>query len=382
MFRQADSFLNGHFEDRRKGTVVAGPGSAHTIPGVIVSEIVRALSKYSPVTRIEVDVDANYMTGLHRALSLATVHEADDEDTVVRHRAPDNPRLRSRAFQALIQPDTAVAIAYAWPGIDNDWIRQFLQIANARGAFTIVACASLPNSGKNKVSALAEVVSRADRVYIGEIADATILASIFGSLGPVVEAHPALSLRGRAGRSGDRHITAFLPKDSKDTLATLLAAFDAIPEAWIPDYRLHVVMRYSEDSILDLVEDSYHSDYVRVTGGDLSLSDLENVISTSSALGVAEPAPDSRAFSSAVNTGIATVVLSPSPLVTVGRGYVGGLLADSRRPASVHVALNHALRLEELRFPSPRAWDRLAQRLSPVGRERVASHLLEPVTND
>ena len=53
-------------------------------------------------------------------------------------------------------------------------------------------------------------------------------------------------------------------------------------------------------------------------------------------------------------------------LPEVGRGYVGGLLADLIAPASVHVALTHALRLGGARFPEPgrlgRARARLRQR--------------------
>lgn len=44
----------------------------------------------------------------------------------------------------------------------------------------------------------------------------------------------------------------------------------------------------------------------------------------------------------------------------VGRGCVGGLMVDGRQPASIHVALTHALRLDELSFPSPDAWHELA----------------------
>ena len=96
-------------------------------------------------------------------------------------------------------------------------------------------------------------------------------------------------------------------------------------------------------------------------------------------LGVADPTADSRAFSAAMDFGIATVVLSSSSVPEVGKGYVGGLLADLAHPASVHVALRHALRLAELSFPSPDAWDELALRLSDPRRTTApASRLLEP----
>jgi hypothetical protein len=162
----------------------------------------------------------------------------------------------------------------------------------------------------------------------------------------------------------------------------VLSAFDAIPEAWISDYQLRVIMRYTGDSMPDMVASSYHSENVRLIGEDISAGDLEELCSTSSALSVADPAIDSRAFSSAVDSGIATVVLTDSTLPMVGLGYVGGLLADLRSPSSVHVAINHALRLEELQFPSPDAWDRLARRLTPAARESSTLNILEPVAND
>jgi hypothetical protein len=380
-WRPEDSLSNS-VQEYRTGVVVAGPGSSLTIPGIIVSEIVRALAKTSHVTRIEVDVASDFMAGLHRASSLATAHDVHTSANIDRHRAPNNPRLRARAFKDLVGPDVGTAIAYAWPGIDNTWIRQFLQVAKASGASTTVICASLPASNPVRPIALAEILYQADRVYVGDIADAAELAQVFGSRGPNVEARKALSLRGRSGRSTDRQITAFLPKNNGGSLSTVLSAFDAIPEAWISDYQLHVVMRYTGDAVPDMVASSYHSDNVRLIGDDITAADLDELVSTSSALSVAEPALDSRAFSSAVDSGIATVVLTDSTLPMVGRGYVGGLLADLRSPSSVHVAFNHALRLEELQFPSPDAWDRLARRLTPAARDSSPLNILEPAAND
>jgi hypothetical protein len=368
----------------RSQVVVAGPGSALTVPGIIVSEIVRALATRVRVTRIEVDVAADAFAGLHRAPSLAAAHDARANDNLLCYRAPDNTRLRTQMFRQLIDRDVAVAVAYAWPGIDNDWIRQFLQTAHAAGAETVVLCASLPTSTTNPtaVGELAEIMSRADHVIVGDAADLVELSSIYGSFDPLVEVHPALSLRGRTERTGNRQITAFLPRDSAEILTTMLSAFDAIPEAWIPDYRLHIVMRYEGEQLPDLVAASYHADYVELTGDDLSGGDLETLASDSSALSVAEPLHDSRAFSTAIDTGIATVVLANSAPLAVGRGYVGGLLADTRRPASVHVALHHALRLEDLHFPSPGAWIQLARRLSTPRDALVEADALEPVVND
>ncbi len=136
-------------------------------------------------------------------------------------------------------------------------------------------------------------------------------------------------------------------------LFSLLAAFDAIPEAWIEGYQLQVVMRNSDEAIPAMVASSYHFDHVRLISEDISSLDFEKLCSTSSALIVADPGLDSRAFSTAVNCGMATVVLAKSLLPEAGRGYVGGLMAELGKPASIYVALTHALRLAELRFPTP-----------------------------
>jgi hypothetical protein len=367
----------------RSRAVVAGPGSSRTIPGIIVSEIVRALATRTRVTRLEVDVASDTFAGLDRAPSLSAVHDTRANDNLLSYRAPDNTRLRLQMFRQLIDRDVAIAVAYIWPGIDNDWVRQFLQVANAAGATTVVLCASLPPSTTNPtvVGDLAEIMSRADHVIVGDLGDADELAGIYGTLDPLIEVHLALSLRGRAERSGGRRITAFLPRDSGETLATMLSAFDAIPEAWIPDYRLHVIMRYEGERLPDLVAASYHADYVELTGEDITSSDLKLLTSSSSALSVAEPPRDSRAYASAIGSGIATVVLANATTPSVGHGYVGGLLADTRNPASIHVALRHALRLEDLRFPNPLAWQQLARRLSP-DQSLPDFKVLEAASND
>jgi hypothetical protein len=347
----------------RAGVVVAGPGSSLTIPGIIVSEIVRALATTNKVTRIEVDVAADFMAGLHRAPSLAAANGAYENSDIERHRAPNNARLRLQAFRDWITPETGTVIAYAWPGLDNSWIKQFLQVAKAAGTLTVVLCESLPKTQKVSTASLTEVMSQADRIFVGDVSDAAELAAQFGSQGPTVVAHRALSLGGRGDRNDARKISAFLPRDNDEALATVLAAFDAIPHLWINDYQLQLIMRYAGEQVPDMVASSYHADHIRLIGEGISALDLGELCDSSSALSVADPAADSRAFSTAVDSGVATVVLASSPYPSVGKGYVGGLIADLSRPASVYVALNHALRLEALRFPSPDAWDGLARQL-------------------
>jgi len=378
---QSQNPVNNEREDRPR-VVVAGPGSSLTIPGIIVSEITQSLAQFAPVTRIQVDLDTDLMVSLHRAPSLAAAHDALRGADIVRHQAPMNARLRSQAFKNWIGPDVGTAVAYAWPGINNSWIWQFIQVAKAAGASAVVLCASLPKSSHANAVMLAEIMSQADFIIVGEASDAAELHAEYGTTGPVIDTHRALSLGGRSGNSSVQQITAFLPKDGSDSLATLLAAFDAIPEAGIEAFGLQVVMRYSGPEMPDLVASSYHAGHVQLIGDDISAKDLEKLCSTSSALSVVEPSFDSRAFSTAVACGIATVVVANSHLPEVGRGYVGGLLAERFRPASVHVALAHALRLEELGFPSPDAWDGLAQRINPTRHLELRSFVLRaPATH-
>lgn len=383
MFRRPEIETLDSSTSAAKGTiVVAGPGSALTIPGIIATEIALSLAQAAPVVQIEIDREGDLRAGLHRAPSLAAAHGASREMGIVRHAAPANARDRAASFKEWIAPTTAVAVASVWPGIDNTWVRPFLQAARAVGATAVVACASPPSSAKHRATSLADAMALADLVLVGDMGDAAAVAAKLGPSGPPVESHRALWLGGRRARPDHHQITAFLPRDDQVTLSTLLVAFDAIPEAWIQGYHLQVVMRHGGGDVPGMVASSYHADYVRLIGEDLSAIEIEALCASSSALSVAEPGFDSRAFGAAVETGVATVVLSTELLPLVGRGYVGGLLADLNRPASVHVGLTHALRLQELGFPSPGAWDELARRLGGAPRRDPAMRrVLEPATH-
>lgn len=364
----------------RSSFMVAGPGSSLTIPGIITSEIVLALARLDSVSRIEVDLESDFAAGLFRAPSLAAAHTAHEGVNIVRLQAPSNSRLRMQSFRNWIGPGVHTAVAFAWPGIDNGWIKQFLHVAKVAKVSTAVMCMSLPESNQAKAITLADVMADADLVIVGDATDASELRSVFGSSGPRVETHRAGCLVGRASASSNYQITAFLPKDNVEIVGTLLAAFDAIPEAWIERYQLQIVMRFTGQGVPEMIAGSYHASHVKLIGEDISSLDLSQMCASSSALIVADPAFDSRAFSTAVGCGVATVVLAPASLPEVGRGYVGGLLADLNRPVSVHVALNHALRLADLQFPRPDAWDELARRLATLpGGTQPASGVFEPV---
>ncbi len=381
MFRRSDEpvGVTSPRPEHRSAVVVAGPGRATTIPGIIVSEIVHSVASMSKVTRIEVDLGLDFTVGLHRAPSLAVALRGGPSENVARVRAPDSSRFRAQAFREWLGDDVGTAIAYAWPGIDNSWIKPFLTIARHAGIGTVVAIASLPKSSRARADSLADVSAKADLVLVGDKADEVALHRAFGSSGPVVEAHAALSLSNRDRHASGHQITAFLPRNSTSTLSSVLAAFDAIPEGWIDEYHLQVVMRHAGQIAPEMIANSYHAEHVHLIGEDLSTASFESLCADSSVLGVADPTFESRAFSTAVDHGIATVVLSTARVPEVGRGYVGGLLADLGQPASVNVALRHALRLAELSFPSPDSWDELASRLASPLRPRTPEvRLLAP----
>lgn len=355
----------------RNEVVVAGPSSLLTIPGLVVTEIVNALADTRPVTRVEVDLGVDFEAGLYRAPSLAAAHSQTIMTGVVVRQAPHHARLRAQAFRRWITPQAQTAVAFAWPSLDNTWIRQFLLAAKAVGAATVVVFMSLPKSSNAHVQNLVDQLADADLVLVGSHADAVDIRSVLGSSGPVIEVNRALSLHGRSDRPRFHEITAFLPRNSTRTLSTLLSAFDAIPEAWIDGYRLNVVMRYDSVDVPNMVAECYHVENVRLIGEELTSERLEEISEDSSAVIVADPAFDSRAFRTAVGRGIAIVVLADSELPQVGQRYVGGLLADLNRPVSVHVALTHALRLADLQFPGPDAWSNLARRI--VGEDEVSA---------
>lgn len=347
----------------RPTIVVVGPSSTLTVPGVIVSQIVTALVRLNPVTQVDVDLGTNYDAGNHRAASLAAAHDEARGTSPIRHRAPTNARLRDRAFRQWIAPDVGAAVAFVWPGIDSGWIRPFIAAAREARVPAIVVCASVPRAKQGRLAAMAGMIADADLILVGDETDAAALASADHSVTMNIETHRALTLRGSDDEGADHVLTAFLPRDGHEALTTLLEAFGAIPEAWVDRCLLQIVIRFSGPEIPALVASSDHAKSVRLISHDISSPALERLCNNSSALIVADPAFDSRAFSVAVGCGVPIVVLSSTPLPDVGHGYVGALLADLSRPVSVHVALTHALRLAELQFPEPDAWNSLAKRL-------------------
>ncbi len=88
------------------------------------------------------------------------------------------------------------AVALAWPGIDNSWISNFIQVARQAGARTVVLVVAHPSSGHGDTS-IAREVAGSDLVLVGDIIDATLLSAALGTTRPEIEVQPALSLTGR-----------------------------------------------------------------------------------------------------------------------------------------------------------------------------------------
>lgn len=343
--------------------VVAGPGSSTTVPGIIVSEVVRSLGATGHVVRFDVDPHEDYAAGLFRATTLVSTSDSTDGDVVTREM-PSDSLQRARFLQRWVDGDVATAIAVVWPGFASQWVGAFIGAARAVGATSVVLCASVPGVAPDEPSQFARTVADADLVLMGDVAEASALVSALGTSGPVVEVHHTLSLRGRNDQPLAFCITAFLPRDNEEILASLLAAFDAIPASRIGSYLLRIVMRADRSLLARVVGESFHSDRVELIDTDLSDHEIDRLCKSSSVFVVADPAFGSRAYQRAMDCGISTVVLSSLGHPEVHGDYAGGLLADSRRPASIDVALEHALRLRELRFSSPEAWGELAVRLA------------------
>ena len=147
-----------------------------------------------------------------------------------------------------------------------------------------------------------------------------------------MEAHAALSLSSRDERGEGHQITAFLRRGSTSTLSSLLAAFDAIPEAWIDEYHLQIVMRHAGQIFPEMVANSYHADHVRLIGEDLSTPG-----STSSAprrpCSASRTRPSTRVRSRRrIDFGIATVVLRPPPSPRSVVATSAGCSPTSRTP--------------------------------------------------
>jgi len=343
----------------RSVVAIAGPSSSLTIPGIVVSQIVRVMARTNPVIRINVDDRSDFDSELFRAPSLAAALHDDAELNVVTYDAPRQPGVRTEAFEWWVSTHVNNAVAFVWPGIDSAWVRQFVAAAKKAGATSTVVCASVPRATTSNVTRLAEFIKDADQVLVGRESDAYELRQQLGSDGPHIETHVALQFRRSMPQPAVHKITAFLPKDNMEALSSLLSAFDAIPEAWIDRYRLDVLMRFTGDEAPLLVAGSYHAECINLIGDDISSVLLGEVVANSSALIIADPGFDSRAFSIAVDCGLPVVVVASADLPGVGGGYVGALLADLDRPVSVYVAVIHALRLSDLQFPRPEEWQAL-----------------------
>jgi hypothetical protein len=132
---------------------------------------------------------------------------------------------------------------------------------------------------------------------------------------------PAPSLSDRTVCNEHKRLTIFLHKDNERSLVSILRAFDATPTNRTHNYDLRIIMRYSGRTIPDHVAAGYHSDHVQPIGEDFSSLDIHKVASDSSAMSVADPTFDSRAYATAVDAGVASVVLAGDMVTDAVRGY-------------------------------------------------------------
>lgn len=356
----------------------AGPGLTLTLPGVIASEISASLSDFGRVTRINVDPSSNFTAGIHRAPSLSSSIERPVASRQL--VAPRAAHERARFFHDVFTREYGTAVAYVWPGLDNQWLSQFVHAARGAAGRVVVACESVSGRPSSSLPRLAHTLRDVDVVVVGSLLDAEEARLAIGSSGPTVMWHDALALDNRGG-TGDRvTITSFIPRDDETSLRTVLAAFDAIPESWIDRYALRIVTRADHSRVAALVSESYHGARVEVVGDAMTSEELTELCDDSSALSVAVPEASSRVMSAAIEQGIGIVVMRNGSLPAVGYGYVGGLLASRESASSVHVGLNHALRFTHLRFPQPSVWESLAKVLVDGGPLRSKKSRLEIVT--
>ncbi len=373
----AEHAFNGR-RVRSTHVVVAGPSSQITLPGVMTAEVTGLLAPFARVTSIAVDGTKDFASGLHRAPALAGAYQRTYH-VVNSLRAPLVARHRRTAMRPHFDQQTSMALAMAWPGIDNSWIGDFVRLARESRTPSVVLVITHPNSPSH-VPALAKEVMDADVVLVGDVMEATAIASILGSSRPVIEVQRALSLNGRAKARPVQTISAFLQKDDLASLHNLLKAFDATPEKWVESQKLRVVMRHQGSEVDSLIRQSYHGRRIELVSDTLDESQLADLARASSAFAIGDPEIDSRVFSHAMDEGIGTALLSDGVPV-MGDSYVGAFLGNVNRPASVHVALAHAMRMADLRFPGPQDWRDLAHRLDEISRGMLDSPL-DDVDND
>ncbi len=340
--------------------VVAGPGSDRTIPGLLTSEVVEAMTSFATVTRLEIDPVRHFHVGLHRATALAARHEYHGQ-RVTTWRV-ETRRRSTKLFARHFTEETTLAVAVSWPTMATDWIGDFLSAAKKRNIPSLVLVVAGPTSPSSRIAALARDVVDADLVLVGDPFEANLLSALLRSPRPVIETHRALALMGRHEESSTQVVTAFVRPDDRDAIATIIAAFDGTPQSFASRYRFQIVTREGSPAVEELVSQSFYRDQIDVITKDFSTAELGAFCRESSAILIADPSFDSRAYATAELSGVATVVITDEEHPAVGRGYIGGLVADRTRPASVYVAMAHALRLASLNFPTPEMWSELGLR--------------------
>ncbi len=191
--------------------VVAGPSSDVTIPGVMTTAVVGALVAHADVQRVAVNLGKHHDAGLDRARSLTSNRQFADLGATPLLKPNVNWQRRPQ-FTEFFDRDVSLAIALAWPGINCSWIGDFVRVANAAGARTVVLVVSHSTSSQG-ATLLAREVTDADLVIVGDVMDANFLGATLGRKHPVIEIHRSLSLTGRESwRRTPRRSAPFYPE--------------------------------------------------------------------------------------------------------------------------------------------------------------------------
>ena len=335
--------------------VVAGPGSSVTLPGVLVSEIAQSLADSYEVRRLEMDATQTFGLGLDRAPSLRSIQSVEFDVVRVPAVLPRRARLRM-IEQSLVGVSAVVTVL--WPGIDPTSMAMLGREARLRGIPVAVLLARVDGATAIRDIA-AKDLEGVDLVLTGDTADVTVLKGIV----PAVRAHPALNFAPRPTRAVDV-IVAFIPPEGEDVLRSVVTAFDAIPEAWIERYRLHVITRLPATSLGPIVDASFYREAIELTNSVLDDEQVGDVCSRAAAVMIADPIYESRAFTTSAAAGLPVVLVSSDSLPNVPSGYLGTLVARAGRPVSIHVAMTHALRLAHVAIPNYAGWRGLLDELA------------------
>ena len=322
---------------------------------MFVSEITHFLANTYQVRRLEMDATQTFGLGLDRAPSLRSIQSAEFD--VVRIPAVLPRRARLRMVEDALT-DVSAAVMVLWPGIDPASLAMLSRVARSRGIPFAVLLVRV--DGTTALNSIAPRDFDGARVIIsGDESDTAVLRGI----APVVRVHPALDLVPRSAK-GVNVVVVFVPPDGVDVLRSVVTAFDAIPEAWADNYRLHIITRLPSDSVRHIVDASFYRESIELTHAVLGDDEITRVCSQAAVVMIADPIYESRAYQTSADASLPVVLMTSAIVPDVPKGYPGTLVASSNRPVSIHVAMTHALRLAHVAIPNYGSWRSLLDELA------------------